>query len=116
MLRKYLTTVMVMLMCMTGSMLYGVSIGAEQVRETTYTTYELNQDELFLDRKGEDYVSADGMRFEINSSTIIKNGMGKEISLEELSVPCKAIAEYYKMADQNNINIAVSIQEILIPE
>ena len=116
MLRKYLTIVMILLMCVTGSMLYGISIGAEQGKATTYNTDELNKGELFLDRKGAGYVMADKMRFEINSSTVINDWRGNDITLEELQVPSKAVVEHYKKADQANTSIAVSIKEVLIPE
>ena len=116
MLRKNLTTVMILLMCVTGSMLCGIPIGAEQGKATAYHTYELNKDELFLDKKGTGYVMADKMRLEINSSTVINDWRGNDITLEELQVPSKAVVEHYKKADQANTSIAVSIKEVLIPE
>ena len=107
MLRKNLIAVIVMVMCVMGSVLYGIAIGSEG---------SLFQDELFLDRKGAGYVMADKMRFEINSSTVINDWRGNDITLEELQVPSKAVVEYYKKADQANTSIAVSIKEVLIPE
>lgn len=115
MLRKALIAWMVM--GMTGGILYGVAICAEQGKAKTYTTYEVSQDELFLDRKGKDYVLADKVRFKVDSSTVIKSGMGKDITLEELQVPSKAIIKYYReSAVQSDTYIAVSIQEVLIPD
>jgi hypothetical protein len=116
MLRKNLTIVMILLICVTGSMLYGIPIGAEQGRETAYHTYELNKGELFLRKKGTGYVMANKMRLEINSSTVINDWRGNDITLEELQVPSKAVVEHYKKANQVNTSIAVSIQEVLIPE
>jgi len=116
MLKKGLIAGIVMVMCMTGSMLYGVAIGAEKDKATTYTAYEVSQVELFLNRKGKDYVLADDMRFKVNSSTVIKNGMGKDVTLEELQVRSKVIVEYYKESEKSDTYIAVSIQELLMPE
>ena len=116
MLRKNLTIVMILLMCVTGNMLYGTSIGAEKGETTTYSTDELNKGEMFLDKKGTGYVMADKMRLEINSGTVINDWQGNYITLEELQVPSKAVVEYYKKSDQATTSIAVSIKEVLIPE
>jgi len=116
MLRKSLIAITVMVMGMTGGMLYGVAFGAGRGKSATYTTYEVSQDEIFLDIKRKDYVLADEMRFEVTSSTVIKNGFGKDITLEELRVPCKTIMKYYRKSDKNDSYIAVSIEEVLIPE
>lgn len=113
MLRKSLMRVVILLVCVTGSMLSTIPIGAEQGTPTAHHTYELNKGELFLSKKGTDYVIANKMRFEINSDTVIYDWRGNDITLDELQVPSKAVVEYYKTI---NMFVAVSIQEVVIPE
>jgi len=116
MLKKSLIAGIVMIVGMTGSMLYGFALGAEQDKAMNYNNYELYQVELFLDSKGKDYVVADDMRFEITSDTVIKNGQGEAIMFERLSIPCKAVVKYYNKFDQSNTYVTVSIQEKRVPQ
>ena len=124
MLRKSLIAVIVIVMGMTGSMLYGVGVGAEQSKNisagvderTTYTTYELSRDKLVLDSKGKDYVLICKRRFEVTSNTVVKNELGTDITLEELSVPCEVMVSYYNKPGERNTYIAVSIELLGIPK
>ena len=107
MFRKSLIALIVMVMCVMGSVLYDVAIG---FAGSSF------QDELLLDARGKDCVMAGKMKFEITASTVIENGNGIKITLEELSVPCEAIIKYCERSNQSGAYAAVSIQEKLKPE
>ena len=116
MLRKSLIAMMVVIMGITGNMLSGVAIGADQssIGKTSSSTSGTRQGELVLDSKdNKDYVMVDEIRFEITSNTVIKNREGVDVKFDELPIPCQAIVEYYKGSGQNYI--AVSIQEVREP-
>ena len=118
MVRKSLIVGIVIVMGMTGSMLYGVANGAEQSKNisagadggTTYTTYEVSRSKLVLDGKEEDYVLVCQRRFEVTSNTVIKDDLGMDITLEGLSIPCEAMVTYYKKPRVRNTYVAVSIE------
>jgi hypothetical protein len=105
MFRKSLIALLVM--CFAGSVLYGVALGSEGY---------LFQKELLLDARGKDCVMAGRMKFEVTASTVIENGNGIKITIEELSVPREAVIKYYEKSDRSGAHVAVSIQEKLIPE
>jgi len=118
MVRKSLIVGTVIVMGMTGSMLYGVTNGAEKSKNisagadegTTCTTYEVSQSKLVLDGKGEDYVLVCQRRFEVTSNTVIKDERGIDITLEGVLVPCEAMVTYYKKPRERNTYVAVSIE------
>ena len=107
MFRKSLIALIVMVMCIMGSILYGVAIG---FAGSSF------QDELPLDSRGKDYVMAGKMRILIESNTIIQNRERIDVTIEELSIPGMAIVRYYKESNQSNTCVALSIQEVPEPE
>lgn len=119
MLRKSLIAGVVLVMGMTGNILYSVAVGAEQSKSisktsgegTTYTTtHEVSQVKMVLDGKGKDYVLFCRRKFEVTSNTVIKGEMGMEISFKALSVPCEAMVSYYEKPSERNTYVAVSIE------
>jgi len=114
MFRKSLIAMMVVIMGITGSVLSGVAIGADlssNLGNTGSSADGVYQGEMILD--SEDYVVIGKMRFRVTSNTFIKNGMGMDISLEKLPVPCEAIVKYY--GNYGKDYIALSIQEVTEP-
>jgi len=110
MLRKGLIAGIVMFTGITGSMLNGIAMETEQDRAITYTTHKVSQDKLILESKGKDHFLVCQRRFEITSSTVVKNKFGMDIAFEGLKVPCEAIVGYYKKPGVKNTYIAVSIE------
>lgn len=124
MLKKSLVAGIVIAMGITGGMFCSITIGSEQSPygfsdaddKMGFSTHGVVEDELVLVGKGKNYVLVGKMRFEVTSNTIIKNRLGMEITLEELTIPGRATVRYYENTGQSNIYEAVFIQEELIPE
>ena len=113
MFRKSLIATMIVVMGITGSVLSEVAIGADlssDIGNTSSAADGVCQGELVLDGN---YVVIDKMQFEVTSNTVIKNGMGMDISLEKLPVPCEAIVKY--SGNYGKDYKAVSIQEVSEP-
>ena len=116
MLRKSLLIWIVVSIGMMGNIFCGIAIGAERSKnistagEVTITTYEVVQDKLVLEGKGEDYVSFCARRFEVTSSTVIKDELGMDISLKSLPIPCEAMVSYYRKPRERNTYIVISIE------
>jgi len=121
MLKKSLIAGIVIVMGMMGSISYGVAIGAEQPTNTISgedqsTIYTMSQGKMVLDSKGADYVLFCKRRFKVTSNTVIKDEMGIDISLEELSIPCEAMVNYYDKPGERNTYVAVSIEVQVKPK
>ena len=72
--------------------------------------FEVMEDKLVLDEKGDDYVMFCMRRFDITSYTLIKNESGMIISLDDLDVPCEAMVSYYKKPGKKRRFVAVAIE------
>ena len=110
MLRKSLIAGIAVLIGITVSMLDCIAMETEHDRATTYTTHNVSQDKMILESKGKDHFLVCQRRFEITSSTVMKNKLGMDIVFEGLKVPCEAIVGYYKKPGVKNTYIAVSIE------
>jgi len=115
MLRKSLITGIVIIMIVTGGVLGDVDLAAGQSRNISSdadegTTYTMSRGKLVLDSKEKNYVLVCQRRFEITSSTVIKNEFGMESTFEDLSVPCEAMVNYYKKPRERNTYVSVSIE------
>jgi hypothetical protein len=115
MVRKCL--IMVMIVGVVSSIVLDGTEGSDKPKNTlsgsdkiATVSYELSQDMLVLDDKGEDYVLFCKRRFAVTSTTSIMNEFGSIITLEELMIPCKAMVSYYKKPGERNEYIAVSIE------
>ena len=85
--------------------------GAEQAPNTfPGINFEVIQDKLILDEKGDDYLLFCTRRLDITSYTIIKNESGMIIPLEEVPIPCEAIVSYYKKPGEKRRYVAVAIE------
>ena len=115
MLRKSLTSGISIIMIVTGGILNGVDLTAGQSRNISSdadegTTYTMSRGKLVLDSKEKNYVLVCQRRFEITSSTVIKNEFGMDSTFEALTVPCEAMVSYYKSPGEKNAYKAVSIE------
>ena len=72
--------------------------------------FEVMEDKLLLDEKGDDYVMFCKRRFDITSYTLIKNESGMIIPFEAIEVPCEAMVSYYKKPGKNRRYVVVSIE------
>jgi hypothetical protein len=72
--------------------------------------FEVMEDKLVLDEKGDDYVMFCKRRFDITTYTLIKNERGMIIPFEGLSVPCEAMVSYYKKPGKKRRYVVVSIE------
>jgi hypothetical protein len=72
--------------------------------------FEVMEDKLLLDEKGDDYVMFCTRRFDITSYTLIKNERGMIIPFEEIDVPCEAMVSYYKKPGKRNRYVVVSME------
>ena len=105
MFRKSLIAMMVVIMGITGSVLSGVAIGADlssNLGNTSSSADGVYQGEMILD--SEDYVVIGKMRFRVTSNTVIKNGMGMDITIEKLPVPCETVIRVYKTNQNEGLN------------
>jgi len=80
-----------------------------------YASYELIQDTIVLDGKGDDYVLFCRRKFEIKSFTVIRNQFGMGIALGDVPVPCEALVVYFKKPGEDHTYITVSIEVRGIP-
>ena len=105
MLRKIvLTGIMVGFIC-------SVAFGAEESNKSfPGIGFEVMEDKLVLDEKGDDYVMFCKRRFDITSYTLIKNESGMIISLDDLDVPCEAMVSYYQKPGKKRRYVVVSIE------
>jgi len=78
--------------------------------------YEVMEDKLLLDEKGDDYVMFCQRRFDITSYTLIKNERGMIIPFGEIEVPCEAMVSYYKKPGKKRRYVAVSIEVLGDPQ
>jgi len=104
MFRKSLIAIMVVIMGITGNVLSGVAIGADltsNIGNTSSSADGISQGELVLDGN---YVVIDKMRFRVTSNTVIKNGMGMDITIEKLPVPCETVIRVYKTNQNEGLN------------
>ena len=72
--------------------------------------FEVMEDKLVLDGKGDDYLLYCKRRFDITSYTLIKNESGMIIPFEEIEVPCEAMVSYYKKPGKKRRYVVVSIE------
>jgi hypothetical protein len=115
MLKKSLTAGIGIIMIVTGGVVDGVDLAAGQSRNISSdadegTTYTMSRGKLVLDSKEKNYVLVCQRRFEVTSSTVIKNEFGMESTFEDLTVPCEAMVHYYKNPGEKNAYKAVSIE------
>ena len=115
MLRKSLITGIVIITIVTGGVLDGIDLAAGQSRNISSdadegTTYTMSRGKLVLDSKGKNYILVCQRRFEVTSSTVIKNEFGMDSTFEDLSVPCEAMVSYYRKPGEKNAYKAVSIE------
>ena len=78
--------------------------------------FEVMEDKLVLDGKGDDYLLYCKRRFDITSYTLIKNERGMIIHFEEIEVPCEAMVSYYKKPGKKNRYVVVSMEIIGKPQ
>ena len=105
MLRKIVLTGIVMGLVCSGA------FGAEESKNRFPDIgFEVMEDKLVLDEKGDDYVMFCMRRFDITSYTLIKNESGRIIPLDELDVPCEAMVSYYKKPGKKRRYVVVSIE------
>ena len=105
MLKKMLLTGIVMV-CICS-----VSFAAEESNNRFPDIgFEVMEDKLLLDGKGDDYLLFCKRRFDITSYTLIKNESGMIIPFEEIDVPCEAMVSYYKKPGKRNRYVVVSIE------
>lgn len=87
------------------------TIAAEQPKNTfPGISFEIMEDKLILDEKGDDYLMFCMRRIDITSYTIIKSESGMIIPLEEVPIPCEAIVHYYKKPGKKRRYVAVAIE------
>ena len=105
MLRKIvLTGIVIGLVC-------SAAFGAEESKNKFPDIgFEVMEDKLVLDEKGDDYVMFCKRRFDITSYTLIKNESGRIIPLDELDVPCEAMVSYYEKPGKKRRYVVVSIE------
>ena len=72
--------------------------------------FEVMEDKLVLDGKGDDYLLYCKRRFDITSYTLIKNERGMIIPFEEIAVPCEAMVRYYKKPGKKRRFVVVSME------
>ena len=89
-----------------------VSFAAEEESKNRFPDigFEVMEDKLLLDGKGDDYLLFCKRRFDITSYTLIKNKSGMIIPFEEIDVPCEAMVSYYKKPGKRNRYVVVSIE------
>jgi hypothetical protein len=111
MLRKMLLAVVV-IVCICS-----VSFAAEE-SNTKFPDigFEVMEDKLVLDGKGDDYLLYCKRRFDITSYTLIKNESGMIITFEEIEVPCEAMVSYYKKPGKKRRYVVVSIEIVGKPQ
>ena len=78
--------------------------------------FEVMEDKLVLDEKGDDYVMFCQRRFDITSYTLIKNESGMIITFEDIEVPCEAMVSYYKKPGEKRRYVVVAIEIIGEPQ
>ena len=87
------------------------AMGAEESKKTfPGISFEVMEDKLVLDEKGDDYVMFCKRRFDITSYTIIKDERGWIIPLEDIEVPCEAMVSYYKKPGKKRQYVVVSLE------
>jgi len=74
--------------------------------------FEVMEDKLVMDGKGDDYLLFCMRRFGITSYTLIKNESGMIIPFEAIEVPCEAMVSYYKKPGKKRRYVVVSIEII----
>jgi len=72
--------------------------------------FEVMEDKLVLDEKGDDYVMFCKRRFDITSYTLIKNESGRIISFDDLDVPCEAMVSYYQKPGKKRRYVVIAIE------
>lgn len=93
------------------SFICSAAIGAEEPKNTfPGISFEVMEDELILDEKGDDYLMFCKRKLDITSYTIIKDERGWIIPFEDIEVPCEALVNYYKKPGKKRHYVVLSIE------
>ena len=77
-----------------------------------FAGYEISQDTIVLDGKGDGYVLFCKRKFKITRDTVIE---GSASTLEALTIPCEAKVTYYKKPGKRNTYVALAIEVLGTP-